>query len=277
MRRGQRLALVVALAASLVLVTATGAFTSVEADRGVNVAVVSDENAYLGLDARVAGCGNHARYRVTNRFGTAIDVTASVVDASANLSGVVTNAPTDLAPGDSGTIDVRVTPTGNTTPAGWVTLDITATGSEVRAELTRTVPTACLPTSGTGNEGGGDDGEDGESGGEPKDVSFVALCADAPDDSKTFSASGGPTEVTWSGDTAAVDVLVYKAGQSVYAIRSPGTTFESGDGTKIGTVGGPDGSDAGFASDPCAYAESAPYELVKFEYENGAFTAVYES
>ncbi|MFB6159615.1 MAG: hypothetical protein ABEJ61_00375 [Haloferacaceae archaeon] len=269
MRRRRRLALVGLLAASLMLVTATSGFSSVEADRGMNAAVVSDANAFLGLEERVAGCGDHARFAVTNRLGTEIDVSATVVDASTNITADVTDAPTGLVPGDTDTIDVDVHPVGNTTTDGLVTLDIVATEEGTRVELTRTVRTDCLPR---GDSGGGTDGGAGPGPGPdgPKDVSFVALCSADGERSGTYSVSGGPRTVSWSAsETAAgVDAVVYKAGQSVYAIPDPDGTFASGDGTRVGTVGG--GSSSALASDPCG-ATNATTELVKFEYENGLF------
>jgi hypothetical protein len=50
MQRRKLIAGMGSLAAGAAAVTGTGAFTSVEADRAVNVAVADDANAYLGLD-----------------------------------------------------------------------------------------------------------------------------------------------------------------------------------------------------------------------------------
>ena len=59
----------------------TGAFSSVEAERGVEVNVVEDENAYLGLEQirqTVSGDDGTRVIQVTNQFGGALDISITV-------------------------------------------------------------------------------------------------------------------------------------------------------------------------------------------------------
>ena len=59
----------------------TGAFSSVEAERGVEVNVVEDDEAYLGLDKiahTVSGDDRTRVIQVTNQFGGALDLTITV-------------------------------------------------------------------------------------------------------------------------------------------------------------------------------------------------------
>lgn len=112
----RRIALVV-LALATVAVFATGAFgfTSVSAERGVSVAVVDDENAFLGLpnepsvtcevaDDTETGC-TVALVDVTNQFSTALtDVSASATDDEVSLS-----TPGEIGVGETETIRGTVT------------------------------------------------------------------------------------------------------------------------------------------------------------------------
>lgn len=76
-----RRAWVVIAAGIVVLATTagTGAVSSMSADRAMNVNVVDDENAYLGVDAESIETedGTVVRVTVTNRFpdGTILDIT----------------------------------------------------------------------------------------------------------------------------------------------------------------------------------------------------------
>jgi hypothetical protein len=144
-RRRRRLALVVALAAALVTATGTGGYTAAEADRGVNVAVVNDPNGLLGVEKRVNGCGNQPRLHVTNNLGQDVEVSATVVDSL----GVHVQPPspssvtlTELDP--EANIKANVVPPGPPTAIDQaITLNVTAVGSGVRIELTRTVTVEC--------------------------------------------------------------------------------------------------------------------------------------
>ena len=123
----------------------TGAFSSVEADRGVSVNVVKDENAYLGLDDN-AGTGF---VRITNQFAGDLDlsVTATLASGSGTVGvdaedGDITikiEVESDEDETDDGSSTSRVDiviPTGEAADvtgdckgSGEQTLDVTFSGS----------------------------------------------------------------------------------------------------------------------------------------------------
>lgn len=127
-----RRAWVVIAAATVALATTvgTGAVSSISAERGMNVAVVDDEEAYLGLDVETVTTENGTEVNVTvsNQFpdGTTLDVTVSHDGVTAY-------------PGkhslESG--ETRWVAFENATCDGTVT--VTATGDDVAVELERDV------------------------------------------------------------------------------------------------------------------------------------------
>jgi hypothetical protein len=112
MNRRQVLAAIGALSGGGAVVTGTGAFTSVEANRDVSVQVADDASAFLRMAA--AGEGND-EYITTNGGELGIDLTSSN-QTNAGGQGVNANATTVLADlfeiRNQGTqeIDVEVTP-----------------------------------------------------------------------------------------------------------------------------------------------------------------------
>lgn len=89
----KKLAFGLAATAAILLVGSTGAFSSVSAERGINVAVVDDENAYMGIESgeEVEQSGNDsysATYlTVRNGFQVPVNATVSVKSSSSdNLS-----------------------------------------------------------------------------------------------------------------------------------------------------------------------------------------------
>lgn len=89
----RKLAFGLAATAAILLVSSTGAFSSVSAERGINVAVVDDENAYMGIESgeEVEQSGNDsysATYlTVRNGFQVPVRATVSVESSSSdNLS-----------------------------------------------------------------------------------------------------------------------------------------------------------------------------------------------
>ena len=124
----RRLLLVVALVAAGSLVAPTAGFSSMAADRSVEVAVAPDDSAYLGVQRT---CNNSTvRVGVANRLptGTALDVDVAVGGTTRTIGG--------LAPGesrnrtfDSFDADDRIT--------------VDASGSGVSIRLTRPLPPGC--------------------------------------------------------------------------------------------------------------------------------------
>ena len=89
----RKLAFGLAATAAILLVSSTGAFSSVSAERGINIAVVDDENAYMGIESgeEVEQSGNDsysATYlTVRNGFQVPVRATVSVESSSSdNLS-----------------------------------------------------------------------------------------------------------------------------------------------------------------------------------------------
>jgi hypothetical protein len=150
----------VALAAALLaltLVSGTGGFSSVAADRSVNVAVVDDDEAFVGIEkGHIDRCGaNQVALTVTNRLGSDLHtVEATVLDDDSDVRATVMDTPGRLGVDDKshrGEITVRVNPA---TPAnedagngdavdGTIQVRLTVQGGGVRVGLTRSVAVEC--------------------------------------------------------------------------------------------------------------------------------------
>ena len=147
----------VALAAAvlaLTLVSGTGGFSSVAADRPVSVAVVDDDEALVGVEAdRIDRCGGNQRaLTVSNRLGTDLHtVQATVLDDSSDVRGTVTGTPDGVGIGDSGEITVRINPAASASEDagngdavdGTIEIRLVVVGDGARVELTRSVPVEC--------------------------------------------------------------------------------------------------------------------------------------
>lgn len=122
----RRLLLVVAVVLAGSLVVPTMGFSSVAADRSIEVAVVPDDSAYLGVQRT---CNNSTvRVGVTNRLPTGTTLDVAVGGTTEPIDG--------LAPGesqnrtfDSFDADDRIT--------------VDASGSGVSVRLTRPLPAGC--------------------------------------------------------------------------------------------------------------------------------------
>ncbi|MFC6953351.1 hypothetical protein [Halorubellus litoreus] len=126
--------LVLAAAAVVVATTAgTGAFSAVSAERGIQIAVVDDDRAYLGVavTANVSGNDTTARITVTNQFpqGTTLSAVTATVDGE---TVSLTPGSTTLDGGDSTTGTVANVTCGDT-------VTIRASGDGVRVELEREI------------------------------------------------------------------------------------------------------------------------------------------
>jgi len=120
--------LVVALLVVGALIAPTGGVSSSDIDRNVDVAVASDDEAYLGIQRECRD--NASQVTITNRFssGTTLDVNIAVNGTTKTID--------DLAAGGQETKQFNTSDTDDT-----VTIDASGSGSSVR--LTRSVPTGC--------------------------------------------------------------------------------------------------------------------------------------
>lgn len=176
--RGYHVLLVLAAAC---LVAGSGAFSSVSAERGVEVSVAPDEQALLGIDApdsvtvsggeqvtgndtAVPGKGNEqgnggdaaegqsglrrastTLLDVSNGFAQRVDVTVSVADTDGGFPRVEGFERTySLGPGDEPvSVATNVTCPGNGQQERTVTVTLTDDGDSVHVELTREVTVTC--------------------------------------------------------------------------------------------------------------------------------------
>lgn len=112
--------LLVGATAALLVTTGTGAFSATVADRGVTVAVVDDDSAFLGFDQSTDATDGTANLsvEVTNRFPGETELASVTVtvdgddrevgpipsgeDRDASFSGVPCDAEVAVAASDSG-------------------------------------------------------------------------------------------------------------------------------------------------------------------------------
>jgi len=146
-----RLLAVVGVAASLVLVAPqTGAFTSATVDRSVSVAVVDDENAYLGIQqSPVSVTGSQSSEVVlltlTNRFQKPLDITVRVTARTTDRRPTVARAsgPATLDAGAEASVTAVAT-CANSTATEQSTVSISASGDGVLVTADRTVTVDCV-------------------------------------------------------------------------------------------------------------------------------------
>jgi hypothetical protein len=139
----------------------TGAFSSVEADRGVSVNVVDDEDAYLGLEVenRIATVGRRAEVvEITNSFAAdlslnvTVDETNEVVESVAvGDEGPGDEFALDLAPGESEPVSITC---GQVESASF-TLDFSGETDGASVEKTRTFDEIDCPVSDVKFKGNG--------------------------------------------------------------------------------------------------------------------------
>ena len=128
MTRNPSVLLVVALLVAGSLIASTTGFSSTIADRDIDVAVVSDDEAYLDIQR---GCNNGTlQVTMINRFssGTTLDINIAVNGTTKTID--------DLAAGGQETKQFNTFDTDDT-----ITID--ASGSGTSVHLTRSLPTGC--------------------------------------------------------------------------------------------------------------------------------------
>jgi hypothetical protein len=131
MTLGKRLAIVGFVAAAALLAAGTGGFSAMAADRGVEVAVVDDSEAFVGYDASCDGDGDLS-VTVTNRFDRAVD------GGSVTVDGVTEQVGSLMSGGDS-TVEFD---SDEFEPGDPVTVEVSSAG--LSATLHRSVPDDCV-------------------------------------------------------------------------------------------------------------------------------------
>lgn len=184
MTRAKWLSVALAVAAAAALTTGTAGFSSVQADRGVSVSVVSDDRALVDVDAcHVArtpnqGAQTPVRVRVRNQLPSALTV------ASVNGESVGETVP----PGGVVTFTEPLS-----TPVTAVTVAATSDGG-TSVTLTRDVAAkADCPF----DVGDGDDGDDGGDGGDENSTVDDGETTTEP--ANTTTATGTDTRVVSAG------------------------------------------------------------------------------
>lgn len=144
--------------AALLLVSTTGGFTSVGADRGLSIAVADDDEAFVGIDMadQTLDNGNHDEVRLavlTNRLSSPLtDVAVQVTGTSASQSpklvpqgnsDVVAPGTLDVSESGEVTADIRCDAAGGGAHAETWDLRIEANGEGVTVDLPRQVTVAC--------------------------------------------------------------------------------------------------------------------------------------
>jgi hypothetical protein len=131
MTLGKRLAIVGIVVATALLAVGTGGFSAMAADRGVEVAVVGDSEAFVGYDSSCAADGDLS-VTVTNRFDREVDKGSITVDG-------VTKEVGSLPPGGDSTVEFQ---SDEFEPGDPVTVDVSSAG--LSATLYRSVPDDCV-------------------------------------------------------------------------------------------------------------------------------------
>jgi hypothetical protein len=132
----------------LALVPGTGGFGAVATERSVDVAVVDDDRALLGVETtRLDRCGDRQRALVIeNRLGTDLHtVEAEVLLGESDVRATVTSTPGELSVGEAGEVQVRVTPDAPPDDglSGATELRPAVVGDDIVVELSRTVGVDC--------------------------------------------------------------------------------------------------------------------------------------
>lgn len=138
-----------ALSASAALVSQTGAYSAVSAEREVRVAVADDEEALVGVETRPVAVERNSTANVTlalvaNRLDSTVELSAaaeSADDRRLNLTSV--SAPDSLGSGERAPVSGTVA-CANATTETVVTVTVTATGAETGVELDRRLDAECV-------------------------------------------------------------------------------------------------------------------------------------
>lgn len=145
MRRIHHVSLALALFAIIAFVIGTGGYSSMETERGVNLDVVNDEKANLGVsDENTVKTNGTVLLILTNRFGAELTITVQATESNDYLNISIINIPFKLDRGASAPVTAMVhcSKAVNGVP---VVVHITASNSDVRISMNRTVRVSCTP------------------------------------------------------------------------------------------------------------------------------------
>jgi hypothetical protein len=207
----------------------TGAFSSVEAERGMEVNVVDDDEAYLGLEQvseYVPSDDNGIQtdestdhdpndvVRVTNKFAHPLDLTVTVESTDGVVDGIeVDDALADdseLGVGEKGFVAIECEDAGG----GHVELSFDGETGGATVEATREFVVSCLEVEFKGESGRGSD----DNGGGSVHVSgeFTDLDVTVNGESRGSISSDGdnPAVLTPDGgkiDSVTIDGVTYKS------------------------------------------------------------------
>ncbi|AUX08760.1 hypothetical protein AArcSl_1125 [Halalkaliarchaeum desulfuricum] len=149
-----RLSVLFAVLGILLLVAGTGGFSAMTADRGVDVSVVPDDEAYVGIEKvgdQVYEDDRIHLLTITNQFASEMDELSVTVDGESDVivTGLVKPGETSLSPGERTNVTAECT---RTTERGSVELDITGEAGAASFDITREIDVDCGPTTDTESE-----------------------------------------------------------------------------------------------------------------------------
>jgi type 1 fimbria pilin len=164
MSKLKTLSLLLLLVSITGIMVGSGGFTALSADRGVSIGVENDESAYIGYESNDLTVKNGTTIDlvyITNRLPDSIDVTdITIKDGDFTISELTT--PTDISPGERGTIQGTVVCTPSENQA--IKLSVTVSGSDITAQLTGDTTTRnfMIMCASEKEDGEGKDGDGGE-------------------------------------------------------------------------------------------------------------------
>ncbi|WP_323676729.1 hypothetical protein [Halorubellus sp. PRR65] len=133
--------IVLAMFVIAALIVGTAGYDSIQGDRSADVEVANDADAYLALEETGATIENGSTgevLRLTNQFGTTVDLVITDVETSSGVTNEGLNRST-RDPGKTATLNVTCT----SASTGIITVDIEATGDGISFQTTRTITVAC--------------------------------------------------------------------------------------------------------------------------------------
>lgn len=237
MTLGKRLAVVGFVVAAALLAVGTGGFSAMAADRGVDVAVVGDSEAFVGYEASCADDGDLS-VTVTNRFDREVDGGSVTVPGVTERFGSLESGGAETITFESGDIE----------PGAPITVDMSTAG--LSATLYRSVPDECVPAGPdiegvrfTGASSGNAEIDLSNGGSESLDVTYWTL-EDGSLESGTVTVSDPSDPVNMqtqvSGSSANGFAAIYVAGTDTTYVHQKLAYDDSDDGWSIDGGGGSD-------------------------------------
>ena len=136
------ISIVLAFTAAVGLTLGTAGFSAIDADRGIEVSVVDDESAYLGVNETAETLVENKSSTVAvyeNGFDTELDeFSVNVVSTVPNVDATVVDAPESLDAGESAHVDVVVESEDVDLDSVELRLEVATSGEGVTVETSRT-------------------------------------------------------------------------------------------------------------------------------------------